>query len=139
MAHLAPLVKAAADLDLDIERVMGASIFTTMDPSATMKDLASWAEALPLPELSEGWTVTEEHQSYQVLTGRYEVPVVQSGNRPYTSLGEEKSFTAMMGTPSLKRPRRPPGVDHSQNAAARGRVPTHHLHARIGRQLATGH
>ena len=102
VAHLAPLVKAAADLDLDIERVMGASIFTTMDPSATMKDLASWAEALPLPELSEGWTVTEEHQSYQVLTGRYEVPVVQSGNRPYTSLGEGKIIYGDDGKPVIK-------------------------------------
>ena len=100
--QLAPLKQAADDHGLDINTIVGASVFTTMDPSATFKKLSAWTESLPMPNQSEPWTVTEEYESYQVLTARYDVPVVQEGNRPYTNLGEGKIIYGEDGNPVIK-------------------------------------
>ncbi len=73
---------------IDAAHVVDAAVFTTFDPSASLVKLAAWTEARPQPVLVEPWTVLDEGESFTLLAARFEVPVVQNGNRPYTNLGE---------------------------------------------------
>jgi len=86
VAHLAPL-KATLEAT-DAARVVGAAVFTTLDVDRQLRALGAWAETQPLPEQAEPWTVVEEFASYTVLRGRFRVPVIQGGERPYSELGE---------------------------------------------------
>lgn len=86
--HLAPLAAWLDEEGIPRERVVGAAVFTTLDPNAELQRLARFYEELPPPTLSEPWSVLEEQESYVVLEGRYDVPLVQSGERPYSRFGE---------------------------------------------------
>jgi len=86
--HLADARAAVVDLGLDPASVVAASVFTTIDPNAQFERLATFAEAQPTPELAEPWTAAERYTSYQVLEGRYRVPGIQGGVRPYEEHGE---------------------------------------------------
>jgi len=74
--------------EFDLSRVSIASVFTTLDHSSRLIDLVSWAEKQTTPKLASPWVVAEEYESYQVLTATFNVPVVQSGKRPYAQVGE---------------------------------------------------
>lgn len=63
-------------------RVVGATVFRTLDPSVTLRRLAAWVEGLPAPALEEPWTRAETFDDYVLYTARYRVPHVQSGPRP---------------------------------------------------------
>jgi hypothetical protein len=91
--HLAPLRAFLESGDnatgATVDEVVGAAVFKTFDPNADLLKLATWYEReLPAPQLSGEWTVAESYTSYQVLTNTYEVPLAQTGDRPYTGLGE---------------------------------------------------
>lgn len=88
VAHLAPLATWLDDEGLDKSAVATAGVFTTIDPNQTLLHLAEWAEMQPAPTLSSPWVVAEEYESYQVLTAEFDVPQIQSGNRPYSRAGE---------------------------------------------------
>lgn len=86
--NLAPLRDTLSELGVDPSEVVGAAVFRTLDPDANLRGLAQWADAQPMPALAEPWQVTQEYESYQVLTARFTVPVIQSGERPYFEDGE---------------------------------------------------
>lgn len=73
---------------LDPADVVGATVFTTLDPSEAIVELADWIEGQPTPEQAEPWQVTADYASYTLLEGRYTVPLVQSGERPYPEIGD---------------------------------------------------
>lgn len=100
--HLRPLKETLEGEGFELARVAGATVFTTMDPSAELRDLADWAEAQPDPVLSEPWQVVAEHESYTLLTARYEVPVIQSGVRPYTRPGDGRIVYDDDGEPVIQ-------------------------------------
>jgi hypothetical protein len=100
--HLAPLRAALVDLGLDADAVAGAAVFTTGSPPDALRAITDWAETQPTPPLAEPWTVAEDYESYQVLTARFTVPVVQNGERPYTDIGEGLIQWGDDGTPQIQ-------------------------------------
>ncbi|OGQ87225.1 MAG: hypothetical protein A2289_23455 [Deltaproteobacteria bacterium RIFOXYA12_FULL_58_15] len=91
-------IKDAVDLDT----VAGAAVFSTFDPTVTMRRLAAWAESRETPRLVEAWQATDEYESYQVLTARYEAPLIQGGERPYSSFGEGRFVWGPNGAPVVQ-------------------------------------
>jgi hypothetical protein len=63
-------------------RVVGGTVFRTIDPSASLKKLAAWVETLPKPVLATAWTKADEYPDFTLYTATYEVPHVQSGPIP---------------------------------------------------------
>lgn len=63
-------------------KVVGATVFRTIDPNAALKKLAAWVETLPAPVLEQPWTQLNDYPDYVLFTARYRVPHVQSGNKP---------------------------------------------------------
>ncbi|MDF1563688.1 MAG: hypothetical protein P1V51_11640 [Deltaproteobacteria bacterium] len=86
----------------ELDAVVGAAVFTTLDPNEQLLRIAEWAEALPQPVLSSPWTVAEEYESYQVLTAAFDVPVIQKGERPYDQAGEGAIDWGADGWPVIK-------------------------------------
>jgi hypothetical protein len=86
---------------VDPDAVVGATVFTTLDPARTIRDLAGWIETQPTPAQAEPWTVTEEYESFVLLEGRYTVPLIQSGERPYAEEGEGR-FVVVAGQPVIQ-------------------------------------
>jgi hypothetical protein len=81
-AALAPL-RAYLDVShFNRAKVVGATVFRTIDPNATLKKLAAWVETLPAPVLEQPWTKLDEYPDYVLYGARYLVPHVQSGPRP---------------------------------------------------------
>jgi hypothetical protein len=81
-AALAPL-RAYLDVShFNRAKVVGATVFRTIDPNATLKKLAAWVETLPAPVLEQPWTRLDEYPDYVLYGARYLVPHVQSGPRP---------------------------------------------------------
>lgn len=101
-AHLAPLIEALEAEGADLDQVVAAAVFRTMDPSALARKIAAWTEALPAPTLAAGWKVAQEYQSYQVLTSTYTVPVIQGGERPYDDRGEGRIVFDAAGLPVVQ-------------------------------------
>ena len=99
IAHFAGVRSTLLGLGFELDKVAGAAVFTTMDPTRELRDLAIWAETLEDPYLAEPWTIAEEYDSYQVLTSTYEVPIIQEGTRPYENIGEGLIMRAEDGTP----------------------------------------
>ena len=102
VAHLAPLRTALTDHGLDPDEVAGAAVFRTGDPSTELRQLVDWTEKQPTPPLAEPWTVQEEYESYQVLTARFTVPVIQNGERPYEMIGEGRIQWDDAGAPIIE-------------------------------------
>lgn len=97
------LVRATlAEESYDLGSVVGAAVFTTMDPDAMLRPLVDWTEALASPELSSPWTVAQEYDSYQVLTSTYPSPVIQADERPYDELGEGHIVRNEQGEPVIQ-------------------------------------
>ncbi|MEW5741016.1 MAG: hypothetical protein AB1938_18995 [Myxococcota bacterium] len=63
-------------------RVVGGTVFRTIDPSASLRKLAAWVETLPKPTLATPWTKADEYPDFTLYTASYEVPHVQSGPIP---------------------------------------------------------
>lgn len=79
---LRPLRAWLDDAKVDRRRVAGATVFTTIDPSAALTRLSAWVEALPAPALEEPFTRLEAYPRFDLYVGRYRVPHVQSGPKP---------------------------------------------------------
>jgi len=101
-SHLESLKATLATQDFDLGSVMGAAVFSTLDPNELLLKLASWAETLPTPTLKETWEVREDYESYQVLVGTYEVPVIQLDERPYSRSGEGRIAWDEAGNPEIR-------------------------------------
>ncbi len=99
--EFAPLTETLEAEDFDLGEVAAAALFTTLDHEKALRDLAAWAERLPAPTLDEPWTVVQDHPSFQVLEARFLVPVIQSGNRPYTGPGEGRILRDERGQPRV--------------------------------------
>ena len=116
--------------------VVGAAVFSTLDPNAQLLKLAAWAETLPEPVLKEDWEVREEYESYQVLAvGTYEVPVIQHDERPYSKSGEGRIAGAKTATQKYVRIRMSNLPRPYPNRSARRWLSSHHLHAWFRGQL----
>jgi hypothetical protein len=76
------------DLGVEPATGVGASVFTTIDPGAQLAKLARFVEDQPTPLVVLPWVLADEYESYEVLTGRYTVPGIQGGERPYEGDGE---------------------------------------------------
>lgn len=63
-------------------RVVGGTVFRTIDPSAALLKLAAWVDTLPAPSLATAWTKADEYPDFTLYTARYQVPHVQSGPIP---------------------------------------------------------
>lgn len=72
------------------EHVVGATVFTTLDPSAQLRKLVEWEEAQPAP-VASGFVAAETYPAFQVVVGAYTVPKLQSGERPGDGLIEWES------------------------------------------------
>ncbi len=86
--------------DFDPSRVVGASVFSTLDHNALLLRLADWAESLPLPAI-EPWRRHESFESFEVLTSSMTVPVFQTGRRPYANIGEGRIEFEANGAPKV--------------------------------------
>lgn len=63
-------------------RVVGGTVFRTIDPSASLVKLAAWIETLPKPTLLEPWTKKYDYPDFVEYDAAYEVPHIQSGPIP---------------------------------------------------------
>ncbi len=79
---LAPLRSFLDATHLNREHVVGATVFRTIDPNATLQKLAAWVETLPAPVLEQPWARADEYPDYVLFTARYLVPQVQAGPHP---------------------------------------------------------
>jgi hypothetical protein len=79
---LAPLRAWTNRTDFDRAQIVGATLFRTIDPNATLKKLAAWVETLPAPVLEQPWTMQDSYTDFVLYTARYRVPQVQNGPRP---------------------------------------------------------
>ncbi len=102
VAHFAPVRQALRDEGFELSRVAAAAVFTTFDHSTTLRELAAWAETLPAPALQAPWGVEAAYADYQVLTASFDVPVIQSGDRPYLAPGEGRIERGDDGFPVVR-------------------------------------
>ena len=79
---LAPLRSYLDTSHFSRSKVIGGTVFRTIDPNATLKKLAAWVETLPVPVLEQPWTRADEYPDFVLYTARYRVPQVQPGARP---------------------------------------------------------
>lgn len=79
---LKPLRAWLDDSRFDRRRVVGGTVFTTIDPMSALVRLSSWVETLPAPALEQPFTRLEGFPTYELFVGRYRVPHVQSGPKP---------------------------------------------------------
>ncbi len=100
--QLGLLKETLARESYDLGRVVGASIFTTMDPDAELLKLAQWTETQPTPTLTSPWEVTEDYESYSVVVGTYKVPVIQLDTRPYANSGDGQIAYDLDGQPLIE-------------------------------------
>ncbi len=79
---LRPLRVFLDETKFDRKRVVGATVFTTIDPMSALTRLSAWVETLPAPSLEEPFTRLERYPRFDLYVGRYRVPHVQSGPKP---------------------------------------------------------
>lgn len=102
---LKPLRDYLAKAKLLRSRVIGGTVFRTIDPNATLKKLAAWVETLPVPTLEEPWVRGDEYPDYVLYTARYRVPHIQSGVRPGKGRivwAEDGATPVIQGTQSVR-------------------------------------
>lgn len=85
----------------DPDRVAAAAVFTTMDHSTPLRELADWAESLETPSIEGPWTLIRDHRSFQVFEAHVAMPVVQGGRRPYDDPGEGQILRGPEGDPMI--------------------------------------
>src|SRR5690554_1552870 len=71
---------------LSVDAIASVVIFTTGNPSSRLVKVNDWYRELPEPEIdADGLEYVEEFEDYIVLRGTYQVPVIQSGDRPFSA------------------------------------------------------
>lgn len=78
----APLTAFLTKEKRDATKVVGATVFKTMDPSKILVKLVDWIEKQPQPTVDTPYTLQDDFQSYQWVSVAYTVPQVQDGDRP---------------------------------------------------------
>jgi hypothetical protein len=101
-ATYAPMIETLKTIAVDPASVVGAAVLTTNDPEVLVKKIVDWAERQPVPQIVAPFTVAEDHESFQVLTTEYEVPVIQNGLRPYERIGEGRIVFGADGDPVIQ-------------------------------------
>jgi len=96
------LKKTLKQTKFDVDKIVGVAGFSTFDPNTTLLKIAAWAETIALPEQAEPWVAAETYESYQVLTSRFNMPVIQEGSRPYSSPGNGGIIWGEDGNPVIK-------------------------------------
>ncbi len=116
-AAYAPLRAWLADQGLAASEIVGAAVFTTMDPTALMRAMRTSARAQPAPalakvvECAEGTPspctdpadetrVCAVHKDFVEYQGTIELPVFQSGTRPYLRPEDGGAIREVGGTPA---------------------------------------
>ncbi|NOY28169.1 MAG: hypothetical protein GXP62_20075 [Oligoflexia bacterium] len=85
---LDPLRAWLPDSGLSTDQLAVATVFTTTDPLATLRDATAWTRRQDPVDLSQALAVhTLAYDRYDVYTGSYQGPVFQEGERPYRSEG----------------------------------------------------
>ncbi len=79
---LAPLRDFLAKEQWARGRVVGGTVFRTIDPSESLVKLAAWVETLPKPTLAVPWTKKYDYADFVEYVAAYDVPHVQSGPIP---------------------------------------------------------
>ncbi len=86
----------------DLERVVGATVFRTQDPTKQLRALADDVHAQPAPTYTNlalyTGTLPSESGNYVALDGTYDTPIYQQGETPYALSGGDIRFSAD-GTP----------------------------------------
>jgi hypothetical protein len=99
--HLRPLVAELEREHVSLDRVVGAAVFTTLDPNEVYLRIARWTEAQPLPAMTP-WKAADAYPEFQVLTGHYTAPVIQNGVRPYAQPGQGRIVWNDAGEPVIQ-------------------------------------
>lgn len=100
-ARFAPLAETLAALEVPLDEVAVAAVFTTQDPTAEMSRVADVIHRdLPTPPLDQPLTAWDSTGWYVAYEGRLRVPSWQHGDKPYFSEGGGLRFTED-GTPTL--------------------------------------
>ncbi|RLU03528.1 MAG: hypothetical protein D9N11_03690 [Ketobacter sp.] len=82
----APLAEFIAAQDLAVGDVIGATVWTTGNPSRYLKNLvANVSQWQPVP--ADAWLLREETADYCVLESKWEAPVLQKGAIPFVTAG----------------------------------------------------
>jgi hypothetical protein len=99
----APYVEASdflAGEGIAAAEISSMTLFTTGDPAARLVRLNDWFRELPEPEIDQdSLTFVEEFDDYVVLHGTYQVPIIQAGDRPYSSPPDGKVVFDAAGDP----------------------------------------
>ena len=80
------------DAGLPAEQIVAINVFTTGDPTARLRQVNAFYQALPEPTLdrAKGVKLVETYDDYVVLEAYYDVPIVQEGTFPYSAPPEGK-------------------------------------------------
>ena len=100
------LREVLAESNVDLDRVVAATVFTTTDHEWMLKKLGNWAENQPIPPLSQTWTLSEQQHrdaSYVMLTARVSMPRIQLGNPPFADASEGRIAWGADGNPIIQR------------------------------------
>ncbi|TXD38262.1 hypothetical protein FRC98_05040 [Lujinxingia vulgaris] len=75
------------DLGVEADAVRGMTLFTTHDPTVRLRKINDWFNALDEPQVNAdpGFELVEVFDEYVLLRATYDVPTVQTGNRPYSN------------------------------------------------------
>ena len=96
------LKKTLKNDGFNTDKIVGVAGFSTFDPNALLLKIAAWAESIALPEKVEPWSVAETYESYQIITSRFNMPVIQEGSRPYATEGHGAIAWDADGNPAIQ-------------------------------------
>ena len=103
-AYFQPLIDAYAELGLDLENILAATVFTTSEPMAQMTSIRAWMlETLPEPEAA-GVEHTGSRPLYEIYEGTYDSEEFFTGVSPYRNFGDGLIVTADTGEPETRTP-----------------------------------
>ncbi|QDG53746.1 hypothetical protein FIV42_24275 [Persicimonas caeni] len=88
------------DAGLSDGAIASITLFTTGDPASRLVRINEYYRNLPDPQFDPSTlTFVEELDDYVVLRGTYEVPIIQAGERPYSSPPDGKIVFDDSGVP----------------------------------------
>jgi predicted esterase len=95
----APLADFALAEGIELDGLVGGTVFRTSDPTAQMRAIARHVREQPTPALGSiglhaGTLPAAESGNYHALAGTYRAPIYQQGETPYGSRGGDIHFDA---------------------------------------------
>ncbi|MFO0595794.1 MAG: hypothetical protein U0228_10830 [Myxococcaceae bacterium] len=79
---LAPLRRFVDLKRLAKQRIIGGTVFRTIEADSILRRLAAWVETYDAPVLEQPWTQLDDAPDYTLYAARYRVPFIQSGAKP---------------------------------------------------------